>query len=117
MHETYLIAQLLDLVQSEATINELVQVEKLRLRVGAGHMVVPELMQTAFEVMSERTVAAGAVLEIETVPLIAMCPTCDLEVKIIDWVFFCPTCGSILTEIISGKELDFVELIGNSQKK
>jgi hydrogenase nickel incorporation protein HypA/HybF len=94
----------------------MVRVTALKLKVGAFRMVVPELLRSAFEVMRAGTVADGAALEIQAVPLIARCPRCVREIAVSDYVFFCPTCGSPLNEILSGKECDLVELVGDVEE-
>ncbi len=112
MHEASLVAGLLDVVQREAAGHGMVQVTHVKMRVGQSRMVVPELMHSAFEVMSKGTVAEGAVLEIENVPLVARCSSCKKEMVVEEWVFFCPHCGSVLKEILSGEELELTELTG-----
>lgn len=111
MHEASLVAELLEIVKSQAAAHEMTRVTGLRLRVGALRMAVPQLLQSAFEVMRAGTIAGGATLTIELVPLIARCPKCAKEIAVEDFVFLCANCGSA-TEVRSGKELDLVEMTG-----
>jgi hydrogenase nickel incorporation protein HypA/HybF len=116
MHETAIATELLGVVLSEASRNKLQRITGLRLRVGAFRMVVPELLQGAFEVVSAGTLAQGAALEIEAVPLKARCGNCQTESQLEDYVFYCPVCGCILNEILSGKELDLFQIIGEREE-
>lgn len=116
MHETAIATELLNVLLSEASRNNLRRITGLRLRVGAFRMVVPEMLQGAFEVISQGTLAQGATLEIESVPLRARCGNCQKEVQLEDYVFYCPGCGAILTEILSGKELDLFQISGESEE-
>jgi len=112
VHEAAIADELLQIIEAQAWEHGLTRVERVALRVGAMRMIVPELLKAAFEVMAVDTVAAGAALEIESVPLVARCGPCAREVAVVDHVFLCPTCGSALREIVSGKELDLMQLSG-----
>jgi len=112
VHEAAIVEELLQIIEAQAREHGLTRVERVELRVGALRMIVPELLRAAFEVMAVDTVAAGAALEIESVPLIARCAPCAREVAVEDHVFLCPTCGAALREIVSGKELDLMRLSG-----
>jgi hydrogenase nickel incorporation protein HypA/HybF len=116
VHETAIATELLNVLLSEASRNNLQRITGMRLRVGAFRMVVPELLQGAFEVVSQGTLAQGATLEIESVPLRARCGNCQKETQLEDYIFYCPTCGAILTEILSGKELDLFQISGESEE-
>ncbi len=116
MHETAIATELLNVLLSEASRNNLRRITGMRLRVGAFRMVVPELLQGAFEVVSQGTLAQGATLEIESVPLRARCGNCQKEAQLEDYIFYCPACGAILTEILSGKELDLFQISGESEE-
>ncbi len=113
MHETSIIEELLTIVQRTAEENRLVRVTGLSVRAGEMRAVVPELMQEAFAVMSRGTLAEGATLKIESVPLKARCRTCRRIVRVEQFAFFCPRCGKALSEIVSGKELDLVQVTGD----
>jgi len=65
----------------------------------------PEAMQMAFEAMRTDTPAAGAELEIETVPLTARCGGCGWTGEIEPYKFLCPACSSMQMEILTGREL------------
>lgn len=116
MHETAIATELLEVALSEASKNNIRTITSLRLRIGAFRMVVPELLKGAFEIVSQGTLAQGATLDIENVPLIARCGNCQTESQLADYVFYCPVCGCILNEIISGKEFDLLQLTGESEE-
>jgi hydrogenase nickel incorporation protein HypA/HybF len=112
MHEASLVAELIQVVETQAAEHGMTRVTGLKLRVGAMRAAVPELLKTAFEVMRVGTVAEAAALEIETVPLVARCENCRQDVTIEEFAFFCPICGSVLSKILSGQEMDLMELTG-----
>ncbi|MBN2494518.1 MAG: hydrogenase maturation nickel metallochaperone HypA [Deltaproteobacteria bacterium] len=112
MHEASIAVELLKVVEAQARQAGMSRVSGMKLRIGAFRMVVPELLSAAFEVVGQGTLAEGAEMRMETVPLVARCERCDEDVAVEDYVFFCPRCGAPLLEILSGKELDLVEMWG-----
>lgn len=72
--------------------------------------VVPESLRFCFEAASDGTEAQGAELLIDEVPIRCRCTSCDLEFSAERFLFLCPTCGTSDVEVISGNELDVVEL-------
>jgi hydrogenase nickel incorporation protein HypA/HybF len=112
MHEASIMAELLQVVEQQAHQHGMRKVSRLKLRVGEFRMVVPELLRAAFEAMNPGTLAEGAELAMEIVPLVAFCDDCRKDIHIEDNVFYCPHCAGPLLDIRSGKELDLVELEG-----
>lgn len=110
MHEMSIARNLLEVIERYAPANGSARVKVVRLRIGELAGVVPESLRFCFEVASEGTVAHGAELVIETVPLIGRCRTCGVAFHVEGYVFICPHCGSPRVELISGNELDVVEL-------
>ena len=88
------------------------KVTSAKLRIGALRQIVPELLKTAFQILSEGTIAEGALLEIVAVPAQVTCQNCGRRAEVEDWIFLCPTCGSGNTAIESGRELDLVQITG-----
>jgi hydrogenase nickel incorporation protein HypA/HybF len=86
------------------------RVRSVRLRIGGMAGVVPESLRFCFEVASEGTVAQGAELLIDEVPIRCRCANCNGEFSVERFLFLCPTCGIPDVEVISGNELDVVEL-------
>jgi hydrogenase nickel incorporation protein HypA/HybF len=114
LHEASIIAELLEVISSQAALHGMRQVTGLKMKVGAMRAAVPALLQSAFEVMRVGTIAEKATLEIDPVPLIARCKICKKDVAIEEFVFLCPNCQSVLEEIVSGKEMDLIELEGET---
>jgi hydrogenase nickel incorporation protein HypA/HybF len=68
--------------------------------------VVPEALSFAFECVSPGTRFAGAKLEIENVPLVVRCESCDAESRLDEPFFFCPKCGGFSLTVVSGDEMN-----------
>ncbi len=80
-------------------------VKRTFLRVGRMTAVVPSNLVFMFEVISRETPVAGAILEIEDVPVTCRCSSCGV-VSELDAPFpECPACAACNVEILSGREL------------
>ena len=80
------------------------------MRIGEISGVVPEALHFAFDVVTKDTIAEGAILEIETVPVNCYCQKCALEFKPSDLCYECPSCGNLHTQIITGKEIELTSM-------
>jgi hydrogenase nickel incorporation protein HypA/HybF len=110
MHEMSIAENLLEIIQRHAPSNGAARVKAIRLRIGQMAGVVPESLRFCFEVASEGTPAQGAELQIEHVPIVSRCKDCRSDFEIEQYVFICPSCDGLNVELISGSELDVVEL-------
>jgi hydrogenase nickel incorporation protein HypA/HybF len=52
-----------------------------------------------------------AKLAIEQIPLLSRCKDCAHQFNIDDWNFSCPVCQSANLELLSGKELEIVDIL------
>jgi hydrogenase nickel incorporation protein HypA/HybF len=105
MHELSIVASLFEILEDKAREQSAVRVVRVRLKVGKLSGVVPEFLQTAFELYRKDTIAAASGLEIEVVPVKVRCRHCQTETSKDDYVFVCPSCGSNDIELIEGTEL------------
>ncbi|MCC7157073.1 MAG: hydrogenase maturation nickel metallochaperone HypA [Bryobacterales bacterium] len=110
MHETGIAAGILEIAETEAKRRNAFSVAGICIRVGDFSNVVPEALEFAFDALKAGTLAAGARLEIERVPVAANCPQCNQSVRpkgaILLW---CPRCGGPL-QVTAGAELDVVSI-------
>lgn len=90
------------------------RVKSIKLQVGAMAAVVPESLSFCFDLLSRDSIASGAVLEIETVPVVARCSTCNILFQVEDQVFLCPECSEPTLELVSGRELSVVSIEGET---
>ena len=112
MHELAIAESLLRIVQDESEKHGLLRVNQVRLRIGQLSTVVPRALSFSFEVISQGTLAEGAHLDMEMVPLTGHCQDCDADFEIDNYLFLCPQCGGTLVMIVSGKELEIVDIEG-----
>ncbi|HBD08787.1 MAG TPA: hydrogenase maturation nickel metallochaperone HypA [Syntrophobacteraceae bacterium] len=114
MHELAIAQNVLDVVLEEGRRHGLAQVTVIRLQVGALAAVVPDALTFCFEMISQQTMAAGARLDIETIPVVVRCPKCHEAFTIDDHMFVCPECGEPAIDLISGRELLVASIEGET---
>ncbi len=120
MHEMSLAQALVDLAVKHAGGQP---IQTLRLRVGALSGVVTDSLDFGFELVSKGTVAEGAKLVFETVPVPLRCRACgaattterygDLasyEAVALALEEGCPVCGSKELDIVGGRDFQLVEI-------
>ena len=76
MHEVSIMAEAVRMAVESAQASGGRRITGLRLRVGTLSGAVPDAMRFAWDVVSRDTLAAGARLEIESVPGLGWCAKC-----------------------------------------
>ena len=105
MHEYAIAQELVAQVERIAREHGAEAVTRVIVQVGRLRAVVPDILRWGFEVAAAHTLAEGAALVIEEIPIVIRCRTCDAESRLDDPVFICPRCGGFDVEPISGDEL------------
>lgn len=110
MHEFSVASSLLHLVEGHARAHAATRVVRVHVRIGEQSGVEPELLRSAWELVSERSPAAGAELSLHAVPVRWECRTCAALLAP-EAGLHCPACGGPAS-LASGLELflDRVEL-------
>ena len=111
MHEMGIAMDILRIVQ-ESIPAEMTgsKVQRVNLKVGQLSAIVPDSLRFCFNVVAANTVAEGAELAVEEVPVKARCSDCGHAWTIEDAVFVCPECKGGRVEMLSGRELDIVSI-------
>ncbi|RME86095.1 MAG: hydrogenase maturation nickel metallochaperone HypA [Caldilineae bacterium] len=111
MHELSIAYNLVEIAGEAAREAGATHIDVVHLRVGALSGVVKEALLFGYEIATADTILAGSRLEIEEVPVVVYCPTCDAEHALPDLQeFACPVCGTPTSNIVQGKELQLVSL-------
>ena len=105
MHEMAIAQSLLEIIIQESRAHQVKRVFSVALKLGELSAVESESLRFCFELIAEGTIADGAALVIERVPVTCHCQDCSSEFSVEDLVFLCPSCGSRNVEVRSGKEL------------
>jgi hydrogenase nickel incorporation protein HypA/HybF len=112
MHELSLVSSLFDTLLERAAAYNAREVTVVTIKVGPLSGVVPELLESAFDMYKKETIAAGARLVVEPLPFVVRCRACGAETPHDHIVQACPTCGSADLSIVQGTEvfLDKIEI-------
>ena len=101
----------LDAIRHQAGKHGATRVSKIVLRVGALSGVDLDALRFAYEALAPHSIAADAVLEIESVSARAHCTNCRSEFGVErGFIFRCPGCGEYSGDIRAGKELGIARL-------
>jgi len=105
MHELSIVANLFEILEEKAKEKKAKKILTVKLKVGSLSGVVPEFLETAFDIYKKETIASKARLVVEKIPLKIQCQKCHTETVKDDFVFICNQCGSRELKTLSGTEL------------
>jgi len=105
MHELSVVAGLFETLEAQARENKADRITGVTLKIGRLSGVVPELLESAFDMYKKGTIAAAAKLTVEVVPLRVRCRACGAERGVESYVFLCAECASPDLEILEGTEM------------
>jgi hydrogenase nickel insertion protein HypA len=104
MHELPITENILKISLEEAKKYDAKKISRINIKMGALSELLPECINYYFEIISKNTIAEGAVLNIEKIPLKIECTDCSNISEISIRSFRCPVCGSQKLKIIKGNE-------------
>ncbi len=118
MHEMALVREVVGMTVEEAERQHASSVKAIYLRIGKGRDIVVDLFSGLFDHLAKGTVAEGADLVYERVPLITRCNDCGklyrLDIRD-ESTWPCPVCHSMDYSLYSGMEfqIDRIEVADN----
>ena len=111
MHELAIAQSIVEAVEIRAVEYDAKHVKSVRLKIGEASGIVADSLTFSFEMLAAEVPAlTGAHLLIDNVPHRARCRHCESEFAVVNYVAQCPTCQEWSDEIISGTELQIVEM-------
>lgn len=105
MHELSIATNIINVIEEQQREHGFERVSKIHLKIGEFSSVVPEALEFSFGIAARGTVAEGAELVIEIIPLMLRCRSCGEEFHSEPYIFVCPNCGGTELEMLSGTEL------------
>ena len=109
MHEMSIAEGILNIAFDYARQNNSNKISKITLKLGDMSGVEIEALNISFNILTKDTIAEGAELVINRIPIIGKCNKCGKDFKITNYNFFCPECEGILI-LQSGRELQVESL-------
>lgn len=111
MHELAIAQSIIDVVEAKVAECNATHVKGVRLRIGEASSIVVDSLTFCFEMLASLDPnLVGAQLFIDTVPHRAYCRHCAREFSVTNFVAQCPTCKEWSNEIVSGTELQVLEM-------
>jgi len=110
MHELGIAQNILEIVQQSVPETQAPQVRWIKMRIGPLSGIVPDSLDFCFSAIIGETKLSQARLAIENAPMIARCLDCSREFQMEEMSFQCAACKSSNLELISGRELEIVEI-------
>ena len=99
-------------MEDAAKQNNLSQIQKVVLVIGQFSGVEPDLLQFAFDFITEDTIMKNVVIEIESPPLLLYCKNCETDYLGELEDLRCPACMGEDFVILQGRELLVKSIIG-----
>lgn len=110
MHEASLVRSLLRQVSDLLIACNGQAVETIRVEMGPLSGVERTLVEIAFQQQVDTTPCRGATLQIDEVPLSAVCRDCSHEFEIESFRFQCVACGSSRVQVTGGEEFRLIDI-------
>lgn len=108
MHELPIVKSVLETALRYAEEENATRIHKIVLVVGEMHDLVPEWVDKFFRFAAKGSIAEGGKIEIESLPIICHCKTCQenyiLHTRGPEEEMCCPVCGSTEADRVSGDE-------------
>lgn len=105
MHEASIVSGLMQVLLVHAAKHDVLHVSRVTVKVGKLRSVEPRALIGCFELFAEGTIAEGAELIVESVPIRGRCGDCGAEFEISGFVFRCVHCQGSQISLLSGEEL------------
>jgi len=110
MHEFSIVQSLFSLIQKHAKDNRATSIIGVTLKIGVISGIEPHLLQSAFDVFKEGTIASKADLVIIHQKLKVKCFDCGMELETNELALKCINCGSINGKITDGQDMLLMSL-------
>jgi hydrogenase nickel incorporation protein HypA/HybF len=110
MHELSIAQSIVDIVGQYVTPEQVADVRTVNVRIGALAGVVPDSLTFCFTAITAGTSLAQANLAVDFVPYRVSCTACHTTSHAEPGLALCPHCGSAETAVLSGTELQVVDI-------
>lgn len=106
MHETYIARNILGIAEGHCLRAGCSRIESVSIALGGAAGVTADALRFSFDASKSGTMAEGAALIIDEVPLGGRCRACGEDFTTGEaFIFFCPNCGRPELDIDRGREL------------
>jgi hydrogenase nickel incorporation protein HypA/HybF len=110
MHELSIAQGIVDIIRQYVPEHQTTEIRKVKLRLGPLAGIVADSLDFCFGAIIAGTELSQASLQIEATAIRSECGGCGVVFDVEGAVFSCPGCGGADIKIISGTELQVVEI-------
>ncbi len=111
MHEASIALGIIEIAEEHCRKAGYSKIQSIEVDIGSASGVLPDALAMAFDIVKLDTLAGGASLLINEIPIGGRCGGCDCDFTTHDmYILACPECGGSALEITSGRELDIKEI-------
>lgn len=110
MHEMSVAQDIIEIVRDHVPQGAEEKVKKIRLKIGELSGIVPDSLLFCFDILKTESGHRNASIDIEYVPITARCRLCDKTSQLEYGIYFCLSCHSSDIELLTGKELNIVDV-------
>ena len=104
MHELAVTESLLEIAVRHAQAQNARCITDLYLVLGQWSSIVDDSVQFYWDIISDGTIAKGAILHFRRVPVLLTCQDCGKEYQPASEEFACPYCGGTHVKVKTGEE-------------
>lgn len=105
MHEMAIAQSIVNIAIDAAEKGGAQRITGINVVVGELRGIVPMQLTFCFTVVAENTIASGANLSLEIMPVRGKCRKCEQTFIVEDYHYVCPTCQSRDIQTVGGTEL------------
>jgi len=110
MHEMGIAQNILDIALNAADKEGASKITRINLVAGELRGIVPLQLTFCFGLVAKDTIASGAYLSIDEVPVSGHCSDCNSDFSIKEYEYVCPKCGSTKIQLTGGTELSIKDI-------
>ncbi|HED38407.1 MAG TPA: hydrogenase maturation nickel metallochaperone HypA [Ignavibacteria bacterium] len=110
MHELSIAQSIIDLVYQYLPEKNFGAVKSVNVKIGKFSNILTDSLEFCFDALIKDSPLQGASLKIKNIPVQIECLECKTISDIEPPIFLCPNCNSSSIKIISGTEMQVVEI-------
>ena len=105
MHEMGIAQNILDIALNAAKQEGATKISRINLLAGELRGIVQMQLSFCFSIVARDSIASGAYLNIEEVPVTGHCNACNSDFPVEEYQYLCPKCASTKIQVTGGTEL------------
>jgi hydrogenase nickel incorporation protein HypA/HybF len=105
LHEMGIAQNILEIAVEAARKEGATKITRIDIMAGELRGLIPMQLTFCFGIAAKDTIASGAYLNVEEMPVTACCEDCSFDFAVKEYEYLCPKCGSAKIQLTGGTEL------------